>query len=119
MSALPHIRCAIYTRKSSDDGPDQEFNSLDEQVEACAAYVASQRHEGWRLLPARYDDGGLPGGTHKRPALQRLMADIDAGRFTIRRRGVETRSATDDLVPDPDPAILRMRARAHVRAEQL
>ena len=58
MSALPHIRCAVYTRKSSDDGLDQEFNSLDAQFEACAAYVASQRHEGWRLLPASYDDGG-------------------------------------------------------------
>ena len=81
MSALPHIRCAVYTRKSSDDGLDQEFNSLDAQFEACAAYVASQRHEGWRLLPARYDDGGLSGGTLERPALQRLMADIDAGRI--------------------------------------
>ncbi len=80
MSAHPHIRCAVYTRKSSDDGLDQEFNSLDAQFEACAAYVASQRHEGWRLLPARYDDGGLSGGTLERPALQRLMADIDAGR---------------------------------------
>jgi DNA invertase Pin-like site-specific DNA recombinase len=81
MSALPHIRCAVYTRKSSDDGLDQEFNSLDAQFEACAAYVASQRHEGWRLLPASYDDGGLSGGTLERPALQRLMADIDAGQI--------------------------------------
>ncbi|SFF07623.1 Site-specific DNA recombinase [Sulfitobacter brevis] len=81
MSALPHIRCAVYTRKSSDDGLNQEFNSLDAQFEACAAYIASQRHEGWRLLPARYDDGGLSGGTLERPALQRLMADIDAGQI--------------------------------------
>ncbi len=81
MSPPAQIRCAVYTRKSSDDGLDQEFNSLDAQFEACAAYVASQRHEGWRLLPARYDDGGLSGGTLERPALQRLMADIDAGRI--------------------------------------
>jgi len=81
MSAPAQIRCAVYTRKSSDDGLDQEFNSLDAQFEACAAYVASQRHEGWRLLPARYDDGGLSGGTLERPALQRLMTDIDAGRI--------------------------------------
>ena len=62
MSQPAHIRCAVYTRKSSDDGLDQEFNSLDAQFEACAAYVVSQRHEGWRLLPTRDDDGGLSGG---------------------------------------------------------
>ncbi|MEM9438200.1 MAG: recombinase family protein, partial [Pseudomonadota bacterium] len=74
------LRCAIYTRKSSDEGLDQEFNSLDAQHEACAAYVASQRHEGWKLLAPRYDDGGISGGTLERPALQRLLTDIDAGR---------------------------------------
>ncbi|MEJ6391241.1 recombinase family protein [Gymnodinialimonas ulvae] len=79
----PRIRCAIYTRKSSEEGLDQDFNSLDVQHEACAAYVASQRHEGWRLLPARYDDGGLSGGTLERPALQRLMTDIGAGRIDM------------------------------------
>jgi DNA invertase Pin-like site-specific DNA recombinase len=73
------IRCAIYTRKSSDEGLDQDFNSLDAQHAACAAYVASQRHEGWKMLPARYDDGGTSGGTLERPALQRLLADIDTG----------------------------------------
>ena len=66
------IRCAIYTRKSSEEGLEQGFNSLDAQYEACAAYVASQRHEGWRLLPDRYDDGGLSGGTMDRPGLRRL-----------------------------------------------
>jgi len=81
LSPPPQIRCAVYTRKSSDDGLDQEFNSLDAQFEACTAYIASQRHEGWRLLPSRYNDGGLSGGTLERPALQRLMADIDAGRI--------------------------------------
>jgi len=74
------LRCAIYTRKSSDEGLEQGFNSLDAQHEACAAYVASQRHEGWRLLPDRFDDGGLSGGTLDRPALQRLLAAVDAGR---------------------------------------
>lgn len=80
MTQKPVIRCAIYTRKSSDEGLDQAFNSLDAQHEACAAYIASQRHEGWKLLPDRYDDGGLSGGTLDRPALQRLLAEIDAGR---------------------------------------
>ncbi len=73
------VRCAIYTRKSSEDGLEQEFNSLDAQREACEAYIASQKHEGWVLLPAHYDDGGISGGTLKRPALQRLMAHIDDG----------------------------------------
>jgi len=75
------IRCAIYTRKSTDEGLDQAFNSLDAQYEACAAYVASQRHEGWKLVPDRFDDGGLSGGTLDRPALQRLLCEIDAGRI--------------------------------------
>ncbi|RYH06259.1 recombinase family protein [Tropicimonas sp. IMCC6043] len=79
----PRIRCAIYTRKSSDEGLDQDFNSLDAQHEACAAYIASQRHEGWKMLPARYDDGGISGGTLDRPGLQRLLADIDAGRIDM------------------------------------
>ncbi|WP_170671879.1 recombinase family protein [Ruegeria denitrificans] len=83
MSPRRKIRCAIYTRKSSEDGLDQDFNSLDAQYEACAAYVASQRHEGWTLLPDRYDDGGLSGGTLERPALQRLLEEIDAGRIDM------------------------------------
>src|SRR5680860_319590 len=70
------LRCAIYTRKSSDEGLDQAFNSLDAQREACAAFVLSQKHEGWSVLPALYDDGGYSGGTLERPALQRLLADI-------------------------------------------
>ena len=79
----PTIRCAIYTRKSSDEGLDQDFNSLDAQHEACAAYIASQKHEGWKMLPARYDDGGISGGTLERPALQRLLTDIEAGRVDM------------------------------------
>ena len=74
------IRCAIYTRKSSEEGLEQEFNSLHAQHEACLAFIASQRHEGWTALPDRYDDGGISGGTMDRPALQRLLADVAAGR---------------------------------------
>lgn len=83
MTTKPLVRCAIYTRKSSEEGLDQDFNSLDAQYEACAAYVASQRHEGWKLVAERYDDGGLSGGTLERPALKRLMAEIDAGRIAM------------------------------------
>lgn len=77
----PTIRCAIYTRKSSDEGLQQEFNSLDAQREAAEAYVASQKAEGWTCLRDRYDDGGFTGGNMERPALQRLLADIEAGRI--------------------------------------
>src|SRR5882724_566086 len=73
------VRCAIYTRKSTEEGLEQEFNSLDAQREAGEAYVASQKSEGWTCLEARYDDGGFTGGNMDRPALKRLLADIDAG----------------------------------------
>ncbi len=71
------IRCAIYTRKSSEEGLEQDFNSLDAQREACEAYIASQKHEGWELLSDRYDDGGISGGHLDRPALQQLMHAVD------------------------------------------
>jgi DNA invertase Pin-like site-specific DNA recombinase len=77
------LRCAIYTRKSSDDGLEQEFNSLDAQREACEAFVKSQRHAGWVALPDMYDDGGLSGGTMERPALRRLLSDVKAGKVQI------------------------------------
>jgi site-specific DNA recombinase len=77
------VRCAIYTRKSSEEGLDQEFNSLQAQREACEAFISSQRHEGWVCLPACYDDGGFSGATMDRPALQRLLADITARRVDI------------------------------------
>jgi site-specific DNA recombinase len=77
------IRCAIYTRKSSEEGLDQAFNSLDAQREACAAYILSQASEGWVALPDIYDDGGLSGGTLERPALQRLLTDLQGGRVDI------------------------------------
>ncbi len=76
-------RCAIYTRKSSEEGLEQSFNSLDAQREACEAYITSQRHEGWTLVRTAYDDGGLSGGTLDRPALQRLLADIRAGQVDL------------------------------------
>ncbi len=71
--------CAIYTRKSSEEGLEQEFNSLDAQREACEAFILSQKGSGWVALPTMYDDGGVSGGTLERPALQRLLADIAAG----------------------------------------
>ena len=75
--------CAIYTRKSTEEGLEQEFNSLHAQREACEAFIRSQRHEGWTVLPEHYDDGGYSGGTMDRPALQQLLADIAAGRIDL------------------------------------
>jgi site-specific DNA recombinase len=77
------VRCAIYTRKSSDEGLEQGFNSLDAQREACAAYILSQASEGWTQIAERYDDGGLSGGTLERPALQRLLADVAESKIDI------------------------------------
>src|SRR5579862_7077603 len=79
----PPMRCAIYTRKSSEEGLEQSFNSLDAQREACQAYIKSQHHEGWRLIATRYDDVGYSGGNMDRPALTRLMADIQAGKVSV------------------------------------
>jgi site-specific DNA recombinase len=76
-------RCAIYTRKSSEEGLEQEFNSLAAQREACEVYIRSQQHEGWALARTRYDDGGFSGGNLERPAMQRLLADLRAGRVDI------------------------------------
>jgi site-specific DNA recombinase len=80
MRAMPKavIRCAIYTRKSSEEGLEQSFNSLDARREACQAFVTSQRQEGWRALATHYDDGGFSGGTLNRPALKRLLEDVEA-----------------------------------------
>jgi site-specific DNA recombinase len=75
------VRCAIYTRKSSEEGLSQTFNSLDAQREAAEAYILSQREQGWAAVPERYDDGGFTGGNMDRPALQRLLADIEASRI--------------------------------------
>jgi DNA invertase Pin-like site-specific DNA recombinase len=77
------IRCAVYTRKSSEEGLEQSFNSLDAQREACEAFVKSQQHEGWKLIAGHYDDGGFSGGNMDRPALKQLMADIHAGKVSV------------------------------------
>ena len=80
---MTRIACAIYTRKSSDEGLDKEFNSLDAQREACEAYIVSQKHAAWVAVRDLYDDGGLSGGTLERPALQRLLGDIKIGKVQI------------------------------------
>src|ERR1700752_233974 len=77
------LRCAIYTRVSTDQGLEQDFNSLDAQREACEAYIKSQAHEGWRLVRDRYDDGGYSGGSMDRPALQKLLIDVQARRIGV------------------------------------
>jgi hypothetical protein len=77
------LRCAIYTRKSSEEGLEQDFNSLDAQREACEAFIASQRHEGWIALPEMYDDGGFSGATIERPAFQRLLTDVSEGKIDV------------------------------------
>ena len=82
-SARAKVRCAIYTRKSSDEGLEQEFNSLYAQREACEAYVTSQKHEGWTVLATLYDDGAYSGGTMDRPALQRLLDNIRGGKVDV------------------------------------
>src|SRR6202035_117605 len=92
------IRCAIYTRKSSEEGLEQEFNSLQAQREAGEAFIDSQRHEGWVCLRAAYDDGGCSAATMDRPALQQLLADITAGRLdtvVVYKIDRLTRSLTD------------------------
>jgi DNA invertase Pin-like site-specific DNA recombinase len=80
---MKRLHCAIYTRKSSDEGLEKEFNSLDAQREACAAFILSQKHAGWAEVPDLYDDAGLSGGTMERPALLRLLADIKSGKVQV------------------------------------
>ena len=77
------LRCAIYTRKSSEEGLEQDFNSLHAQREACASYIVSQKHEGWQMIKTHYDDGGFSGGNMERPALKQLLADIAAGKVDV------------------------------------
>src|SRR3954467_9561201 len=76
-------RCAVYTRKSSEEGLEQSFNSLHAQREACEAYIKSQRHEGWSVAATAYDDGGFSGGTLDRPGLRTLLDDVRAGRINV------------------------------------
>ena len=116
MTTPSRIRCAVYTRKSSEEGLEQSFNSLDAQREACEAYIVSQRHEGWQLIHTRYDDGGFSGGNMERPALKRLHEDIAAKRVDIgnrrQRRGVvcgATRESEDFVVvSSPDDGYINM-----------
>ena len=82
-SATRKVRCAVYTRKSSEEGLDMEFNSLDAQRESCEAYIVSQRAEGWTAVSDRYDDGGFSGGTLERPALKRLLAAVEVGKIDV------------------------------------
>src|SRR5579885_3072889 len=77
------VRCAVYTRKSTEEGLEQEFNSLDAQREACAAYILSQKHEGWTLVPDYYDDGGFSGGNMQRPGLKQLLDDVRSGKVDV------------------------------------
>ena len=79
IALMTRKRCAIYTRKSTEEGLDQAFNSLDAQREACEAFITSQRHEGWQLVRKAYDDGGFSGGSMERPALKALMQDVGSG----------------------------------------
>ena len=83
MSTNKKLKCAIYTRKSSEEGLDQAFNSLDAQREACAAYIASQASLGWQLVPEYYDDGGISGGTLERPAIQRVLQHIKERKIDV------------------------------------
>ncbi len=83
MSTIPKRRSAVYTRKSTEEGLDQGFNSIGAQWEACSAFIASQSGLGWTLVPERYDDGGISGGTMERPALQRLLQDIEDRKIDV------------------------------------
>jgi hypothetical protein len=106
-------RCAVYTRKSSEEGLEQDFNSLHAQREACEAYTRSQQGEGWKLIGTAYDDGGLSGGTLERPALRQLLEDIP---LKIKRRGVEMRlviASDHPAAAKADPTLLKEIGRAY------
>jgi hypothetical protein len=130
------VRCAIYTRKSTEEGLSQEFNSLDAQREAAESYIQSQRGLGWKLIATRYDDGGFSGGNLDRPALQQLLADVDAGlvdcilvpcgcnrsqKFGCRRRGI--RFVGTRQIPHPriekDGGLLRSTEQRKPRVKQV
>jgi hypothetical protein len=102
------LRCAIYTRKSSEEGLEQDFNSLHAQREACEAYIRSQQGEGWRLRKTPYNDGGLSGATMERPALKQLLADIEEGLVdVVVVYKVEARPADGELPAIPHESALR------------
>ena len=116
------MRCAIYTRVSTDQGLEQDFNSLDAQREVSEAYIKSQAHEGWRLVKERYDDGGFSGGSLERPALQKLLADVGEKKIdviVVYKVDRLTRSLADFAVwsrhrQDCAGRLLRCRRRRHV-----
>ena len=83
LAITPKRRCAVYTRKSTDEGLDQEYNSLEAQRDAALAFISSQRHEGWIAIDDGYDDGGFSGGNTNRPALKRLLSDVEDGRIDV------------------------------------
>ena len=95
---MKEVRCAIYTRKSTEEGLDKEFNTLEAQREAGENYILSQKHQGWKIIPEHYDDGGFSGGNMNRPALERLLEDINAGKvdmIVVYKIDRLTRSLTD------------------------
>jgi site-specific DNA recombinase len=112
------VRCAIYTRVSTDQGLEQDFNSLDAQYDASQAYIRSQRHAGWTMVRSKYDDGGFSGGNTDRPALQRLLEDVRVGKIDIivvYKVDRLTRSLAD-FAKLVEPVVRPIRARGHLRA---
>ena len=101
-AGLTSTRCAIYTRKSTDEGLEQSFNTLDAQREASEAFINSQRHEGWLPLQQKYDDGGYTGANMDRPALKRLLADIESGASTRGSHGATHGIAVVRIAPPPN-----------------
>ena len=113
LAAVPTLRCAIYTRKSTEEGLDQEFNSLDAQRESAEAYIASQQAEGWVCLPERFDDGGCTGANLDRPALQRLLAAIAAGQVDCVRQDLKPSPGACPLTSIRDPETIAPARRRH------
>jgi len=116
MGSSKRVRCAIYTRVSTDQGLEQDFNSLDAQYDASQSYIRSQAHAGWTLLRAKYDDGGFSGGNTDRPALQRLLQDVRAGKVDIivNHPPAVQKKYQDDEGSDPTARSLSRRRRLRV-----
>lgn len=110
---MTKVRAAVYTRKSSEEGLDQSFNSLDAQREACEAYITSQKSEGWTPVRTRYDDGGWSSGTMERPGLKQLLADLAAGRVGSRGNSILRPRASATRSPPPRPGVCGWAATRH------
>ena len=106
---MEEIRCAIYTRKSTDEGLEKEFNTLEAQREAGESYVRSQKHQGWTLIDEHYDDGGYSGGNMKRPALTRLFEDIKAGKVDMIVMGDKVSKVSSTIVELKDEKLILIR----------